>query len=77
MLIVLGKNKKNNSGDTHMNFSGVAAPHITGTTIIEYSKDLHSHTKETTEEYIDHVITVQKTRRNFNDVMVIRADSTR
>lgn len=79
MLIVLGRNKKNNNGNTHMNFSGVAAPHITGNKIIEYTpatnRNVHTHSEDDTE-YIDHVIKRPNTRTTMA-TMVVYADPTR
>lgn len=70
MLIVLGKgNKNNNNGRTTMNLTGVAAPHITGTTIIT---DLH--TKDT--DFIDHTITTPPVRTTLN-TLVVHADTNR
>lgn len=68
MLIVLGR--KNNNGDTHMNLTGVAAPHITGVTLID-NNDLH--TKDT---WIDHTIDTPNTRTRLN-TMVVHADTNR
>ena len=72
MLIVLGKGKKDNNGTTTtMNLSGVAAPHITGNTIIDV-KDLH--TKNTT--WIDHNIATPPARTTLA-TMVVHADTNR
>lgn len=77
MLIVLGKNRKGNNGDTKMNFSGVASTKITGTKLVEYTnKDLHTHSNNSNNtNYIDH--TPSNTRKVVRDVFVVNADSTR
>ena len=75
MLIVLGRYKKNNNGTT-MNLTGVAAQHITGTKLVEYTnKDLHSHETTDTTQYIDH--TINNTRKVVRDILVVNADPTR
>lgn len=70
MLIVLGKGK-NNNGTVKMNLTGVAAPHITGNTIID---DTTVHTKDTI--WIDHTIDTPNTRTRLN-TMVVHADTNR
>ena len=72
MLITI--KKKHNNGSTKMNLTGVAAPHITGTKIIEHSKDLHNYSDE--ETWIDHKIETPR-GTELKDIFVIYADSTR
>ena len=74
MLIVLkGKNK---NGNTKMNFSGVADERITGNTIIEYKKELHTHeANDNDNNWIEHKL--NNTRKVVRDIFVVNADSTR
>lgn len=70
MLIVLGRNRNNdNNGDTRMNLTGVANPHITGNVIIT-ADDVHTH------DWIDHPVTTPPARTVLNS-MVIHADTNR
>lgn len=69
MLITI--KRKNNNGNTKLNLTGVAVPHITGNKIIETTTTKHTHK----EEYIDHRIETPRT--NLDYVMVVNADSTR
>lgn len=71
MLIVLGKRKNNNGTTTKMNLTGVAAPHITGTTLIDTADDVHTHT-----DFIDHVITTPSNYNKLNS-LIVHADTNR
>ena len=73
MLIVLGRNKKNNSGNTKLNLTGVARQSITGNKIID-TNNLHTH-EDTETGYIDH--TVNDTRKVVRNIFVVNADPTR
>lgn len=73
MLIVLGRNKKNNSGNTKLNLTGVARQSITGNKIID-TNNLHTH-EDTEVRYVDHRI--NNTRKMKRNIMVVNADSTR
>lgn len=72
MLIVLGRNRNNNNnGDTRMNLTGVAAPHITGNVIID-NTTVHTHG----DDWIDHPVNTPPTRTKLNS-LIVHADTNR
>ena len=71
MLIVL--NNKDDKLHRPMNLTGVANPNITGDTIIDTTKDLHTHDDTA---WIDHTVTTPPARTHLN-TLVVHADTNR